>query len=105
MNSVAKVSPKDVVLHNIQAMKGHFQQALPPDVSVDQFTRVVLTALQQKPDLMMTEDKQSLYNACVQAAQDGLMPDGKEGALVPFGQGIKWEYPMVYGLIRNCCQI
>jgi len=108
---VTKISPKDVVLHNIQAMKPHFQQALPPDVSVDQFTRVVLTALQQNQDLMGVDDKQSLYNSCVKAAQDGLLPDGREGALVIFNKkdgnnwkkGVQWM-PMVYGLIKNAAK-
>ena len=109
--AVAKISPKDVVLKNIQAMKGHFQQALPPDVSVDQFTRVVLTALQQNQDLMSVDDKQSLYNSCVKAAQDGLLPDGREGALVIFNKkdgngwkkGVQWM-PMVNGLVKRAAK-
>jgi len=108
---VTKISPKDVVLHNIQAMKPHFQQALPPDVSVDQFTRVVLTALQQNQDLMGVDDKQSLYNSCVKAAQDGLLPDGREGALVIFNKkdgnnwkkGVQWM-PMVNGLVKRAAK-
>ncbi len=108
---VTKISPKDVVLHNIQAMRGHFQQALPPDVSVDQFTRVVLTALQQNPDLMAVDDKQSLYNSCVKAAQDGLLPDNREGALVIFNKkdGNGWKkavqwMPMVNGLVKRAAK-
>ena len=108
---VTKISPKDVVLHNIQAMKPHFQQALPPDVSVDQFTRVVLTALQQNQELMGVDDKQSLYNSCVKAAQDGLLPDGREGALVIFNKkdgnnwrkGVQWM-PMVNGLVKRAAK-
>ena len=109
--AVTTISPKDVVLKNIQAMKGHFQQALPPDVNVDQFTRVVLTALQQNQDLMGVDDKQSLYNSCVKAAQDGLLPDGREGALVIFNKkdgnnwkkGVQWM-PMVNGLVKRAAK-
>jgi recombination protein RecT len=65
------------------AMQAKFQQVLPPDVSLDRFTRVTLTAIQNNPAILDC-DRGSLYNACVTAAQRGLLPDGKDGALVSF---------------------
>lgn len=60
-------------------------QALPPHISPNAFTSVVLTALQRKPDLLKCT-RQSLWNACILAAQDGLLPDGREGAIAPYGE-------------------
>lgn len=76
--------------------------ALPPGVDVDRFTRVVLTAIQQNPKIA-SGDKQSLYNSAVRAAADGLLPDGREGAFVEFGNKVQWM-PMVGGVIKRLAQ-
>jgi recombination protein RecT len=57
---------------------------LPPDVGLDKFTSATIEAIKRKPDLFEDADRASLYNAVVEAARDGLVPDGKQGALVPF---------------------
>lgn len=92
-------------------MKAKMRQALPQNVSIDRFTRVVLTAIQQNPAVAMVDDRGSLYNACVSAAKDGLLPDGREGALVVFRKkvdnkyvsGVQWM-PMRAGLIKRLAQ-
>lgn len=71
-------------------------QALPPGVSLDRFTRVALTAIQQNPGIA-TKNRASLYNAVVRCAQDGLLPDGKQAALVAFGDQVQYM-PMIGGL-------
>ncbi len=84
------------------------QFALPSHISPDRFTRIVLTALQRKPELLKCT-KQSLWNACLLAAQDGLMPDGREGAIVPYGENEKGKkvaeiatwMPMIEGLRKK----
>lgn len=70
-------------------------QALPPNVTLDRFTRVTLTAIQQTPELI-TADRASLYNAVVRCAQDGLYPDSREAALVMFGNKVAYM-PMIFG--------
>ena len=89
------------------AMQDKFRAVLPPDVSLDRFTRVTLTAIQQKPEILECS-RDSLYNACINAAQRGLLPDGKEGALVAFNtkQGNEWVkkaqfMPMPEGIIKE----
>jgi recombination protein RecT len=89
------------------AMQDKFRSVLPPNVSLDRFTRVTLTAVQNNPALLEC-DRASLYNACVTAAQRGLLPDGKEGALVSFNtkQGDQWVkkvqfMPMPEGIIKE----
>jgi phage RecT family recombinase len=57
---------------------------LPPDVGLDKFTSATIEAIKRKPELFEDADRSSLYNAVVEAARDGLVPDGKQGALVPF---------------------
>lgn len=63
------------------------RNALPPYISEKLFASVVMSAMQRKPELMKCT-KQSLWNACILAAQDGLLPDGREGAIVPYGENI-----------------
>jgi len=62
-------------------MTGHLQKLLPPNVSVDRFTRTTMVAIQNNPGVL-DADRQSLYNAISRAAQDGLLPDGREAALI-----------------------
>lgn len=72
---------------------------LPPDVSPEKFRQVALAAIRQKPDLMRC-NRQSLFNACLNAAQDGLLPDGREGAIVPRKNLAVWQ-PMIGGIYKR----
>lgn len=76
--------------------KSKIKDALPPGIDPDRFVRVTMTALQQNPTIA-NGDRQSLYNAVIRCAQDGLSPDGKQAALVMFGQAVQYM-PMIGGL-------
>lgn len=81
-------------------------QALPPNITLDRFTRVTLTAVQQNPELI-TADRQSLYNSVIRCAQDGLIPDGREAALVLFkvkGEQKVQYLPMIFGLRKKAAE-
>jgi len=65
------------------SMQDKFRAVLPSNVALDRFTRVTMTAIQKNPGIL-DADRASLYNSCVDAATRGLVPDGKEGALVKF---------------------
>ena len=87
-----------------------FKKALPSHISPEKLQRTILTAAQNNPDLLMA-DRQSLITSAMKAAQDGLLPDGREAALVIFNtkQGNQWvkavQYlPMVYGLRKKIVQ-
>lgn len=91
-----------------------FKMVLPAHIKPEQFQRTILTAAQSDPDLLKA-DRQSLLLACMKAAQDGLLPDKREAALVIFStrtkQGNDWvsvknvQYmPMVYGLRKKILQ-
>jgi recombination protein RecT len=78
-----------------------FQSMLPTDVSLERFTNVVLRAVQENANLLAPNtDKASLFLSCQRAAQDGLLPDGREGALVMYGNKVQWQ-PMIGGLRKR----
>lgn len=63
--------------------KKDFEDCLPASCKFEMFIRVIKTAIVQTPDLMKA-DRASLLLSCVKAAQDGLLPNGREAALVPY---------------------
>lgn len=81
-------------------MRTEIVALLPSHITVDRFMRVVLNAVNGEPKLLACE-RRSLWNACLQAAEDGLVPDKREGAIVPFkskdGMMATW-IPMVAGV-------
>lgn len=82
----------------IEAFTPQFRDALPDNIPVAKFIRVLVTALNQNKDLPRC-DRHSLFLAAIKCAQDGLYPDGREAALVPFN-GIVQYMPMVTGYRR-----
>ena len=84
-------------------MTGNIKAVLPQHISPERFNRVVMTAVNLNPDLV-SADRRSLFNACTKAATDGLIPDGREGALVIFkdksGKKLVQWLPMVGGLLK-----
>lgn len=103
--------PIDQIRHQLDLMTPEFAVALPQHIPVDRFKRTVLTAVNQNPQLL-NADRKSLLGACMRASQDGLYPDGREGALVIFrtkvrdDKGERWTdavqwMPMVYGILKK----
>lgn len=89
-------------------MTGKFSVALPKHIPVERFKRVVLTAINLNPDLL-NADRRSLFNSASKAANDGLLPDGREGALVIFrdnktGKDMCQWMPMVFGILKKLRQ-
>jgi recombination protein RecT len=99
-----QLSPIEALKQNIMSMTTQFQAALPQHVSVDKFVRVILTAANSNPKLV-SADRNSFFSACMKAASDGLLPDGKEAALVPFfmkGGAVAINYiPMLSGILKK----
>ena len=95
---VATIKPIEEVRGNLKRMEPEFKVALPPQISPEKFIRVVMTAVQQNPKLL--ENRAALYGAAIKCATDGLLPDGKEAALVPFGATIQYM-PMVAGILKK----
>lgn len=70
-------------------MQKALKDSLPPHVPLEKFTAAAIAAIRNAPQLFVDCDRQSIYNAVAQAARDGLIPDGRQGALVPFNTKVK----------------
>lgn len=85
-------------------MEREFSRALPPHIPLERFMRVVTTAVQTSMASNFTNllecNRRSLWQACMKAAQDGLMPDGREGAVIKYGDDARWV-PMVAGIRKK----
>jgi recombination protein RecT len=106
-------APSQIVVfrHELTSMEGQFKAALPAHIPAERFVRVLMTAIQNNPDLMSV-DRRSFWNSAMRAAQDGLLPDGREGAIVKFksknGPPVAQWMPMIAGLrkkVRNSGEI
>lgn len=89
--SVTVQKPRDereVLRNQLVKMSGEFKMALPSHISPDKFQRVVMTAVQQDPDILAA-DRRTLLMAATKCAQDGLLPDKREAAFVIFNTKIK----------------
>ena len=104
-NAEPKVDP---LRQAIERMAPEFKMALPAHVTPEKFIRVAMTAINGNPELR-DADRRSLYSAVTKLAQDGLLPDGREAALVIFNtknrQTNQWEkrvqaMPMIAGLLK-----
>jgi len=104
-------NPVAVLRHELDGMEAQFKAALPAHIPVERFSRVVMTAIQNNPDLMAA-DRRSLWNSAMRAAQDGLLPDGRDGAMVIFNTKEKRDgkdvwvkkaqwMPMVFGIMKK----
>ena len=84
---------------------------LPRHVSRERFMSSAVAAVKQNPELLSCTPR-SLFQAVTQSAQDGLLPDGREGVITVYNQKVKqagkdvWEKtakwnPMVWGLRKR----
>lgn len=105
-------SPVAVIKQKLSVMAPEFKAALPAHVTVEKFSRVAQTAILSNPDLMQA-DRASLFGAITKLAQDGLLPDGREAALVIFNtknrQTNGWDkkvqaMPMIAGILKKIRQ-
>lgn len=93
------LTPVEKLRTQIIQMGPEFSKVLPEHVTVEKFTRVVMTAIQKDANLVRAEPS-SLFEACVRCATDGLIPDGREAALTTFG-GKAVYMPMVGGILKK----
>lgn len=104
-------NPYEALKRKLEMHKPEFRPLLGTDDNVDKFVRVVLNAVMSTPDLIEA-DFRTLILACMKAAQDGLMPDGREAVLNIYSTKVtksgreEWvkavQYlPMVGGMIKK----
>lgn len=73
------------VENSLKLMSERLISALPSTITIRQFITTTLTACTIEPKLLSC-DRHSLFLACMKCARDGLLPDGREAALVPFNE-------------------
>ena len=90
MTEIAERTPMNAIVSRIRddKFKLEIKDALPSSVTPDRFVRAAVTALMQNPELA-TADQASLLQSIIRCAQDGLLPDGREAALVIFNAKVK----------------
>jgi len=106
------MTPIQEIRHTFGKMGAELQALFPTKEHVDRFVRVVMTAIQDKPELLDCT-KSTLYAAAFKCAQDGLLPDGREAHLNTRNVNVskvkdkpQWELhatyePMVEGLLKK----
>jgi recombination protein RecT len=91
--------PIVILRERLEARAQELEAALPDDIEPRQFIRAAMTSAALNPDILATS-WQSFWNACLRACRDGLLPDGVEGAVVPYKDKANW-IPMYQGLLRR----
>lgn len=98
MNEVAERRANPVVTfkQNLQRLIDAKELALPSNVSMDAFRNAAVVAVQDNPGILNCQPD-SVFRAIRKLAGAGLVPDGREAAIVPF-KGQATAMPMVSGL-------
>lgn len=105
------IAKRDAITDVVQTIdKPEYQrqlsEMLPVGVSLDRFTRTAKLAVQRQPDLV-DADRKTLFLALVQCAASGLLPDGRESALVVVkvkGRDTVAWWPMIGGLRKKAAE-
>jgi len=69
------------IRQQIDDLRPEFAKTLPANIQPDAFVRNIQTAIQLQPELLECTPR-SLFAACMKAANDGLILDGREAALI-----------------------
>lgn len=97
-----EISKREEIRKSLDALAPQFKMALPSHIPVEKFTRAINTAIANNPSILEA-DRTSLFAACMKSAEMGLFANGRDAALVPFGNKVNFM-PMIAGvlkLIRN----
>lgn len=76
---------------------------LPSHVDRERFLNAAIVAAKNNPKLMDC-NRRSLHAALSKAAEDGLLPDGREGVINCYGTDATW-IPMTYGIRKRAREI
>lgn len=105
-------NPYEQLKRQLETSKAEFLPLLGTPGNVDRFIRVVLNAVLANPDLLAA-DRRTLIASCMKAAQDGLLPDGRDAVLNIYSTNVarrgdppQWvkmvQYlPMVQGMVKK----
>ncbi len=102
MSESKELTPIGQICTTLDTMGKKFQEALDgTGINPSRFIATAKTAIQTHADTdkLARANRQSLYLAIQRSAGDGLMPDGREAALVVYGDKVQYQ-PMVQGLVK-----
>lgn len=101
MSESKALKPVELLQQGLEQFSPKLAQSLPQGLSVDKFVRTVMQGVQTHKDQnkILNASRKSLFLAVQKAAGDGLQLDGREAALVVFGDEVTYM-PMVQGLVR-----
>lgn len=100
----------------LKARENEIASILPPNVDKNRFIASAIAAVKQTPEILMAT-KRSIFSALTKSAQDGLIPDGREGVITVYntnvakrGEPDRWEKhaqwnPMVGGLRKRAREL
>lgn len=88
-----------VVRQDIEKMVPRLAETLPAHIAAERFKSVALSAVTNNPDIANC-DRSSIMSSFMKCAQDGLLPDGREAAIVKFGNRAQYM-PMVAGILKK----
>lgn len=97
--SDTSISVTNDICKTIEKMEGQFKLALPPHIPPERFARIAVTAVRNEPKLSEC-DRTSLLSSLMLCAQDGLLPDKREAAIIPWGKTARYM-PMVGGILKK----
>jgi len=83
---------------DLQRLEPQITRALPEQINADRFVRAAETAIGRDQKLLQC-DRKSLFEAIMISAECGLMPNGRDAALVRFKNNVQF-IPMFSGLLR-----
>ncbi|GLO70303.1 hypothetical protein MACH17_18200 [Phaeobacter inhibens] len=91
---------------NLETVIERKELALPSNVKTEAFKNAAIVAVQDNPQILQC-DQQSVFKSIRTLAAAGLVPDGREAALVPFNTRVDGHFvkkcqamPMVFGLVK-----
>lgn len=95
-----KQTPMDAFRDNCDIMKPELARAMPEHRrgDADRFMRALESSCNKVPKLLQANPK-SLFGAAMACAEDGLIPNGREAALVPFKGDVTY-IPMISGILK-----
>lgn len=99
MADTKALTPQDELCQTVSRLESQFKAALPPHITAERFVRIATTAIRNEPKLANC-DRSSVLSAFMQCAQDGLLPDKQEAAIVTYGQAARYM-PMIKGVCKK----
>lgn len=93
------VVAKQIAGH-LQKMEPEYRAVLPDHITPQEFTRIAQTAIQVNEELQECSQR-SLIASCTRLAEMGLVPDGKQAALVAFNVKVKRKNPETGYLVET----